>query len=78
MRTIPAVFENGVFRPQTPVNYQPGTRLDLIVPDPDDDAVAILKARFPNSFGGLPDKDAQEMIKAIEEECERVDPDAWK
>ena len=78
MLTIPAVFENGVFRPNTPVALPSGAKVDLIMPEPQDDPVAILKARFPNSFGGLSDKDAEEMRKAIEEECERIDPDAWK
>jgi predicted DNA-binding antitoxin AbrB/MazE fold protein len=78
MITIPAVFENGVFRPNAPVNLPSGAKVDLIMPEPQDDPVAILKARFPNSFGGLSDEDAEEMRKAIEEECERIDPDVWK
>jgi len=78
MLTIPAVFENGVFKPNAPVALPSGAKVDLIVPEPQDDPVTILKARFPNSFGGLSDEDAEEMRKAIEEECERIDPDAWK
>jgi len=78
MITIPAVYENGVFKPNAPVDLPSGAKVDLIVSEPQDDAVAILKARFPNSFGGLSDEDAEEMRKAIEEECERIDPDAWK
>jgi divalent metal cation (Fe/Co/Zn/Cd) transporter len=27
--------------------------------------------------GSLPAEDAQEMIQAIEEECERIDPNEW-
>ena len=78
MITIPAVYENGVFGPNAPVNLPSGAKVELIMAEPQDDPVAILKARFPNSFGGLSDEDAEEMRKAIEEECERIDPDAWK
>ena len=78
MLTITAVFENGVFRPNAPVDLPSGAKVDLIMPEPLDDPVAIMKARFPNSFGGLSNEDAEEMRKGIEEECERIDPDAWK
>jgi predicted DNA-binding antitoxin AbrB/MazE fold protein len=78
MRTIAAIFENGVFRPKTPIDLPPGSEISLIMPDMQDDPVAILKARFPDSFGGMSAQDAKEMTQAIEEECERIDPDAWK
>jgi predicted DNA-binding antitoxin AbrB/MazE fold protein len=29
MRTIEAIFENGVFRPLEPINFPEGTRVDL-------------------------------------------------
>lgn len=78
MLTIPAVFENGIFRPNTPVDLPSGTQVNLIMAEPQDDPVAILKARFPNSFGGLSREDGEEMMKAIEEACERVDLDEWR
>jgi predicted DNA-binding antitoxin AbrB/MazE fold protein len=78
MITIPAVFEHGVFKPNAPVDLPSGAKVDLIVAGPQDDPVAIMKARFPNSFGGLSDEDAEAMRKAIEEECERIDPNDWK
>lgn len=78
MLTISAVFENGIFRPDSPVDLPSGARVDLTVAEPQDDPVAIMEARFPNSFGGLSDEDAEEMRKAIEEDCERIDLDAWK
>lgn len=78
MRTIRAVYENGVFRPTTPVDLPSGTKVDLILIEPHDDPVAILKARFPNSFGGLSREDGEEMMRIIDEECERIDPDSWK
>lgn len=78
MKTIPAIFENGVFRPKAPVSIPPGAHVELLVAEPGDDPVSVLKKRFPNSFGGLAAADAQEMMKAIEEECERVEPDEWR
>lgn len=36
-------------------------------------AVARARERFPRSFGALSEEDAAEMIRVIEEECERVD-----
>lgn len=78
MLTIPAVFENGVFRPNTPVDLPSGARVDLMMAESQDDPVAILKARFPDSFGGFPREDGEEMMRAIDEEFERIDPDAWK
>jgi len=47
MRLIQAIYENGVFRPITPVDLPSGTHVDLILIEPEDDPVAILKARFP-------------------------------
>jgi len=78
MITIPAVYENGVFRPNAPVNLPSGAKVDLIMPEPQDDPVTILKARFPNSFGGLSREEGEEMMRAIDEEFGRIDPDAWK
>ena len=77
MKTITAIYEDGVFKPTSPVSLKSGTEVDIVVPEGEEDAVAILKARFPGSFGGLPDKDAAEMMEAIEEEFERVDRDGW-
>jgi hypothetical protein len=33
--------------------------------------------RWSRVFGSLPDEDAEQMRRAIEEGCENVDPDAW-
>lgn len=75
MKTIPAIYENGIFRPQGAVALPSGALVDVILPDVPADPVAHLRARFPNSFGGLPEKDASEMMAAIEEEFGRIESD---
>jgi predicted DNA-binding antitoxin AbrB/MazE fold protein len=75
MRTIAAIYENGVFRPKERVSLPPGAEVEVIVPDerrPED----IMSERYPLSFGALTDSDAAEMKRVIEEECERIEPDA--
>jgi len=78
MKTIPATFENGVFRPKSPVDLPSGTELDIIVPEATDDPVAILKARYPESFGGFPEGAAREIMAAINDQFGRINQDAWK
>ena len=78
MKTIPAIFEGGVFKPQLPVNLAPGARVEILLPDGDSDPVERLRARFPESFGVITDEDADEMLRAIEAEFGRIDPDAWR
>lgn len=78
MIMIPAIYQDGVFKPDTPVDLPSGSKVDLMVSGPQDDPVAILKARFPDSFGGFPREQGEEIIKAIDGEFERIDPDAWK
>ena len=77
MRTILAIYENGVFRPQEPIDLPSGSRVVISLPD-DRDPVEVMRERFPLSFGALSDEDAEKMKRAIEEECERIDPDAWR
>ncbi len=33
--------------------------------------------RWSSAVGGISDGDAQEMRQAVEEECERIDPEGW-
>ena len=78
MIIIPAVFENGVFKPNAPVDLPSGSKVELIISESQDDPVAIMRARYPNSFGGLPREDGEAMMKIIDEEFGRIDPDVWK
>lgn len=78
MKSIPAIFEDGVFKPQVSVELSSGARVELIVSEPSDDPVTTLRARFPKSFGGMSRAEGQAMMKDIDEEFERIDPDAWR
>jgi predicted DNA-binding antitoxin AbrB/MazE fold protein len=72
-RIIEAVFENGMLRPLTPVDFlDENGRVTL--------TVTIAPARRPLEgwVGGVSDADAAQMQHVIQEEFERVDPDEWK
>lgn len=73
-RTIEALYENGVLRPLEPLEgVAEHSRVKLIVE---------LKERslhpLSDCIGILPDEDAQEMLRIIEDEFERVDADEWR
>lgn len=74
-RTFDAVFANGVFRPLAPVpDLHENARVQITL-----SGDATLPERpFADWVGTLPDDEAREMIRTIEEEFERVDPDEWK
>ena len=71
---IEAFYENGVLRPLQPIEgVAEHSRLTL--------TLELESARphpLADVVGSLPDEDAREMMKAIEDEFERVDPDEWK
>jgi hypothetical protein len=78
-RTLTARFDGKVIvpddRPELPINQ----RLRLTVEPlengtPPNGTPGIELLRFA---GTLSDEDAQAMKRAIEEDCEQVDPDAW-
>ncbi len=73
-QTIDAIYEDGILRPIQPlegVAERSRVRLTVEVAQP---AVHPLA----DCFGILPDEDAQEMLRIIEEEFERVNPDEWR
>lgn len=76
MKTITAIYENGVFKPKESVSLPSGAEVRVIVEDRA--PIEILKERFPLSFGALSDDEAEELKRIIEEGCERIDPDEWK
>lgn len=78
MKTVPTVFENGVFRPIQRVDFPEGSNVDILVPEPGVDPLAKLKAKYPDTFGWLTPLEAQEMMEAIDEQFGRINPDAWK
>lgn len=69
--TIPAIYENGVFRP---LKHLPDLR------DQDQVDLLVMKENHPLSdcIGILADDDAAEMKLVIEREFEQVNPDDWK
>lgn len=72
-KTIEAIYEDGVFRPINPVK---GLRKHQKV------AISLekpLKKRHPleGLCGILPDKDAAEMLKIVDDEFEKVDINEW-
>ncbi len=78
MKTIRAVYENGVFRPEGPVELTPGAKVDVILADEVRANRDRLKQRFPNSFGVLTNEEADELQNAIGDEFERIDGDDWR
>jgi predicted DNA-binding antitoxin AbrB/MazE fold protein len=78
MKTIHAIFDHGVFRPQAPVSVPQGTEVRVLIPENARDVRDSLKTRFPDSIGVLRPEDAAEIMQAVEEAFGRVDPDAWR
>jgi predicted DNA-binding antitoxin AbrB/MazE fold protein len=70
--TIPAVFENGVFRPlRRPKGLVEHHHVTLTV-----DVEAQVSA-LADVSGSLSPEDAQELREIIDREFERVDPKEW-
>lgn len=72
-KTIEAVFEGGVFRPLSPIKgLKKHQKVSITLQKP-------IKKKHPleGLCGILPDEDAAEMLKAVEEEFEKVDMDEW-
>lgn len=78
MKTIRATYEDGVFRPAEHLDLASGTQVELFLKEPADDPAALLRARYPDSFGGRSRDEGEAMMKIIDDEFERIDPDAWK
>lgn len=78
MRVISAVYANGVFRPDQPVDLPAGAQVQVTLPDSTESRADRLRKRFPNSIGTLSPDEADRIQVAIEEQFERVNPDDWK
>jgi predicted DNA-binding antitoxin AbrB/MazE fold protein len=71
-KTIEAVYENGVFRPTQPVTgLAEHARVRVTVLPPAN------SVPWADCVGIMPDEDAREISRIIEEEFERVDPNDW-
>jgi predicted DNA-binding antitoxin AbrB/MazE fold protein len=70
--TIEAIYENGVFRPTQPVTGLPEhARVRVTVLSPQN------TAPWADCVGIMPDEDAREIRRIIDEEFETVDPNDW-
>ena len=79
MRTIQAVYENGVFRPQTSVDLASGAQVDVLLPDEDDcPTQEEMKRLYPHSWGVLSPDEAERIRRAIEEAHQEIDTNAWR
>jgi len=78
MKSIPAIFENGVFRPEQPVHLPAGSHVEVLLPEEPHATREALRKRFPDSYGVLSARDAEEIQRAIDEEFRKVDPDDWR
>ena len=75
MKTIPAIYENGIFRPEEPVALEDGTRVEILVPQTVSLTREEMKERFPKSWGVLTADEADRIAQAIEEACGQIDSD---
>lgn len=78
MKTIYATYENGMLKPSELLELPSGARVELLLCEPQDDPVAILRMRYPDSFGGMSPEVGEELKQIIEEEFGHVNLDEWK
>jgi predicted DNA-binding antitoxin AbrB/MazE fold protein len=72
-RRIKLLYEDGVFKPLEPVDWLENQRnVEALIEEPQ----AVHP--FAGWVGDMPDEDAKEMRRIIEEEFEQIDPDDWK
>jgi predicted DNA-binding antitoxin AbrB/MazE fold protein len=70
-KTIDAVFENGVFRPTEPFEgLAEHARVRVTIEPP-------TLPPWADCVGIMPEEDAREMRRIIDEEFEQVDPNDW-
>jgi predicted DNA-binding antitoxin AbrB/MazE fold protein len=76
-RTIEAIYENGVLRPLEPIEgIAEHERLRLTLDQPS--ATSAGEHPLSRFVGTLSDADAREILRIIDDEFEKVDPNAWK
>jgi predicted DNA-binding antitoxin AbrB/MazE fold protein len=73
-QTIEAIYENGILRPIQPLEgVAERSRVRVTV-----EAAERAPHPLADCLGILPDEDAEEMRRIIEDEFERVNPDDWR
>jgi predicted DNA-binding antitoxin AbrB/MazE fold protein len=74
-QTVEAIYEDGVLRPVKPLEgIREHSRVQVTVREEEPAA----KHPLAEVMGIMPDEDAEEMRRIIEEEFEKVDLDEWK
>ncbi len=73
IKTIHAIYEHGALRPLEPIEgIEENAEVEIAI---------ITKEPKPHPLaeicGIMPKEDAEEMLKIIEEEFEKVNPDEW-
>jgi predicted DNA-binding antitoxin AbrB/MazE fold protein len=72
-KTIEAIYEDGVLRPLMPIKgLRKHQKVSITLKK-----FSMEKHPLEGLCGILPDDDAAEMLKAVEEEFERVDINEW-
>jgi predicted DNA-binding antitoxin AbrB/MazE fold protein len=72
-RTLEALYEDGVLKPLEPLEgLDDLSRVRLVL------ELVDVSHPLAACVGILPDEDAQEMERIIEDEFERIDPDEWR
>jgi len=72
-KTIEAIYENGIFRPVNPVKgLRRQQRVVITLKNSSDK-----KHQLTGLCGILPDDDAKEILKIVEDEFEKVDVNEW-
>jgi len=79
-QATPAIYENGVFRPLGKIDLAEHSKVELSFETPK--AGGESRKRLPKSLenllGTMPEGEGREMMEAIEEAFEKVDPNEWK
>jgi predicted DNA-binding antitoxin AbrB/MazE fold protein len=71
-KTIEAIYENGVLRPTQPITgLAEHARVRVTVLSP------VSTPPWADCVGIMPDEDAREISRIIDEEFEKVDPNDW-
>jgi predicted DNA-binding antitoxin AbrB/MazE fold protein len=73
VKTIKAIYENGVLKPIEPIEGLADRAQVTLTLD-----TGRTRRPLDDWVGGLSDQDAAEMRRVIEEEFEQVNPDDWK
>jgi predicted DNA-binding antitoxin AbrB/MazE fold protein len=75
MRTINAIYENGVFKPAEAIALAAGTTVHVLLPESIEEKMERLRTRYPNSFGVLTPEAADELTRIVDEDRGRIEPD---